>query len=78
MSPSKLIFALMAFLPSVASAAPLHDASAKGDVAEVKRLLSAGTNVNARDEYGGTPLNKAIHNGHLEVVKILIAAGGKE
>ena len=45
-----LIFALMTFLPSVAAAEPLHDTTAAGDIAEVKRLLAAGANANTQNE----------------------------
>ena len=70
-----LIFAVMTFLPSVASAAPLHEASRKGDTAEVKRLIAAGADVGARDDDGDAPLHKASRNGHAEVVEVLLAAG---
>ena len=70
-----LIFAVMTFLPAVATAAPLHDASSEGNIPEVKRLLKAGADVNAKDEYGYMPLLFAISNGHVEVVKVLLSAG---
>ena len=73
-----LIFAFMMCLPLVASAAPLHNASIMGDTAEVKRLLDAGADVNAKSEDGFTPLHYASMEGRGEVVKLLLAAGGKE
>ena len=75
-----LIFAVMTFLPSVVSAGgnasyPLHDASAAGDIAEVKRLLDAGADVNAKDKYGETPLHWTSVSGRAEVVKVLLSSG---
>ena len=70
-----LIFAVMTFLPSVAAAAPLHDASRKGDAVEVKRLLAAGADANAKDRNtGARPLHEASGEGHAEVVKVLLDA----
>ena len=70
-----LIFALMTFLPSVASAAPLLEASIEDNIPAVKRLLAGGADVNVRNEYGDTPLLWASSHGHVEVVKILLDAG---
>ena len=39
------------------AAYPLHRASRAGDLEEVQRLLSRGTDVNARDRSGNTPLH---------------------
>ena len=70
-----LIFAMMTCLPASASAAPIHDASRNGDVAEVKRLLASGADVEARDKYGQTPLHIASYHGHAEVAKRLLSSG---
>jgi ankyrin repeat protein len=37
--------------------------------------LAAGTDVNAKNKIGSTPLNYAAHGGHKEIVELLIAAG---
>lgn len=55
---------------------PLHDAAARGDLAEVKRLLQKGANPNeaARNE-AVTPLSLASANGNAAVIQALLAAG---
>ena len=42
----------------------LHAAAAKGDTAEIKRLVAAGADPNARDGHGRTPLMVAAHRKH--------------
>lgn len=44
-------------------------------VEDVKRLLEAGADVDARDDSGETPLIRASAQGHLEVAKLLIRRG---
>ena len=39
------------------AADPIHDAAKAGDVAKVKALLASGVKVDARNEYGHTPLH---------------------
>ena len=46
-----------------------------GDVAEVRRRLAGGADVNARDRHGQTALMLAAHRGALDVVEALIQAG---
>jgi ankyrin repeat protein len=53
----------------------LLEASKKGDVEKVKKLLKEGADVNAKDKYDMTPLHSAARNGHIEVVKLLIEKG---
>jgi ankyrin repeat protein/beta-lactamase regulating signal transducer with metallopeptidase domain len=56
----------------------LHDAVALNDVEEVKRLISAGADVNAKNEDGWTPLNRGISaQGERikQVAELLINAG---
>jgi ankyrin repeat protein len=50
-------------------------ASAKGDLASVKKLVSDGADVNAADTKGRTPLIEAAWAGHADVVKYLVDKG---
>ena len=58
-----------------ASERALIDAAYAGNVEAVKQHLAAGTDVNAWDKYGSTPLHKAALKGHKEIVGLLIAKG---
>ena len=53
----------------------LHSASAKGDIAEVSRLLNEGHDPNSFDELGRTPLHYAAQHGHLDIMRLLLASG---
>jgi ankyrin repeat protein len=53
----------------------LLEASKKGDIEAVKQHLAAGTDVNAWDDSGWTPLIHAAEGGHKEIVELLIASG---
>ncbi|HEY4638126.1 MAG TPA: ankyrin repeat domain-containing protein, partial [Burkholderiales bacterium] len=68
-------FALALLLAWEASAAELHDAARRGDLAAVERLLAAGAQVDATDGGGATPLYLAAGEGHAAVVARLLAAG---
>lgn len=50
-------------------------AAARGETAEVERLLDAGVDANARSIADEIPLYEAALNGHAEVVAVLIAHG---
>ena len=50
-------------------------ASQSGDERAVQRLLVAGANTNAPDQYGSIPLHYAIVYGHEAIVQLLLAAG---
>ena len=58
----------------IAAYSGLHAAAAKGDAAEIARLVAAGANLNARDGHGRTPLMVAAHGRHLGAAKALIDA----
>ena len=53
----------------------IHDAAALGNNEAVKQHLSAGTDVNAKDESGWTPLHWAASKVHNKTAKMLIKAG---
>ncbi len=75
-------FLLIGMGISVASAsiqengdAPIHIASSKGCVKEVKRLIRKNrTSIDARNLHGVTPLHYAANNGRYKVVKLLTSA----
>jgi ankyrin repeat protein len=46
-----------------------------GSTKTVKQHLATGTDVNAKDEEGGTPLHFATGWDHKEIVELLIDAG---
>ena len=53
----------------------IHKAVKTGNIAAVKQYLAAGTDVNANDEDGETPLYRAAYHGYKEIAKLLIAEG---
>ena len=56
----------------------LLDAAWDGNIEAVKKHLAAGTDVNAKNEWGdgeSTPLHYAAFNGHKEIAELLIAKG---
>ena len=42
---------------------------------EIKALIAAGADVNARGDLGNTPLHCAVVQGHIETVKLLLENG---
>jgi len=54
---------------------PLHWAVFNGDVAEAKRLLRAGADVNRSNYYGASPMTLAAEVGNAEMLKVLLEAG---
>ena len=60
--------------PSWGAEGDLRDAAYKGDLARVKSLIAAKTDVNAQHKAGGTALMWASVGGHVEVVRTLLAA----
>ena len=53
----------------------IHDAVALGNNEAVKQHLTAGTDVNAKDESGWTPLHWAASKVHNKTAKLLIKEG---
>ncbi len=53
----------------------LCDPAFNGDIAEVKRLLDGGANLDAGNDHGNTALMVAVGKGYAEIVKMLISAG---
>jgi outer membrane biosynthesis protein TonB len=53
----------------------IHEAAKDGNIKAVKQHLAAGTDVNAKDKGGGTPLHSAAFEGHKEIVELLTAKG---
>ena len=58
-----------------APAISIHKAASGGNIEAVKQHLTAGTDVNAKNKIGSTPLNYAALKGHGEIVELLITAG---
>ena len=53
----------------------IHDAAEDGNVEAVKQRLAAGTDVNAKNNDGRTPLHFAAMQGHKELAELLITKG---
>ncbi len=53
----------------------MYDAVEAGNIEAVKQHLAAGTDVNAKDKDGWTPLHPASYEGHVEIVELLIGKG---
>ena len=53
----------------------LVDAADRGDVEQVRQLLDAGVDVNARNNMGNTALREAVRSRHVAVVKLLVERG---
>jgi len=53
----------------------IFNAAITGNIEAVKQHLAAGTDVNAKNKIGSTPLNYAALKGHEEIVELLIAEG---
>ena len=70
-------FALTLLMPATVVLADeaLIKAAERGNTAEVKRLLDAGTKVNGRDARGRNAVLAATQGGHADAAKLLIARG---
>jgi ankyrin repeat protein len=53
----------------------LHAAAAKGEIGSIKRLISAGANLESRDRHGRTPLMVASYTRNHAAARALIEAG---
>ena len=53
----------------------INQAVYEGNIEVVKQHLAAGTDVNAKNDGGYTPLHYAAFNGHKEIAELLIAKG---
>ncbi|MGH7308081.1 MAG: ankyrin repeat domain-containing protein [Candidatus Rokuibacteriota bacterium] len=53
----------------------LHAAAARGDAAEIERLLSRKADPNGRDGHGRTPLHVAAFGSHYDAVRALVRGG---
>jgi ankyrin repeat protein len=60
---------------SFLAAPSIFDAVRTGDTAEVRRLAGAPANVNARDEFGASPLMYAAAYGSVDQMRLLLKAG---
>ena len=73
-----LIAVLLPVLAAAAEpAAPLVDASARGDLTAVRALIGKKTDVNAARIDGMTALHAAVHADRLDIVDALLRAGAK-
>jgi ankyrin repeat protein len=44
---------------------------------EVKILVDAGVNIDAKDNYGNTPLHEAARQGNINIIMSLVAKGAE-
>jgi ankyrin repeat protein len=62
-------------VPTCASAAAIHDAARRGDIAAVMQMLDEGTGIEDRDATSETPLLAAALGGHSRLVVDLLTRG---
>ena len=68
---------LLVSIVRAAGDSPITKAVKSGDVAAVRKLVAAKTDVNGRSGDGSTPLLWAVHSSDIEMVRVLLAAGAK-
>jgi ankyrin repeat protein len=57
---------------------PLINTATVGDVANIRRLVAEGADVNVQDGTGGgRPLHVAAHYGHVDAVRVLVKVGAE-
>ncbi|XP_067653868.1 inversin-like [Haliotis asinina] len=62
--------------PSPAAGRDLYDASSRGDLERVKRILAEGdVDINYRGQWSRTPVMQAAWKGHRDVVEFLVGRG---
>jgi cytochrome c len=69
-----LYVSLISYASAIATAAPIHEAAKKGDLAAVAAALDAGVDANASDGLA-TPLYYAVTKRHFEIAKLLLSRG---
>lgn len=52
-----------------------QQATRQGHLANVRRLIGEGADIDARDQHGQTALMNTAHAGQLELVRLLVEAG---
>ena len=55
----------------------LHEAVRFGDISEVRQAINDGCDPDQIGVYQWSPLHEAAHNGDLDIVQLLVEAGGK-
>ena len=55
----------------------IHDAVREGNIEAIKQHIAAGTDVNAKEDDGDTPLDLAISRNRTETADLLRKHGGK-
>ncbi|CAH1796968.1 unnamed protein product [Owenia fusiformis] len=54
---------------------PMHEAAKRGNISFMKDCIKNKVSVNGLDKAGNTPLHWAAHGGHIDCMKLLLAAG---
>ena len=62
-------------VPGLALGGPIHDAARRADIGLVASLVRSGTDINARDANGRTPLIIAAKGGETDLVQMLLILG---